>query len=94
MHVDRVKRALDRTQALAEEIKREQATPLAIPFSIRRPSPKDLLIDIGGCETLARCFNTNPDMNKTRSRTRHRVPYSDPESSMVESANLILLASH
>jgi hypothetical protein len=53
----RVKEALDRTQTLAEEIKREQAAALSVPFAIRRPSAPKLLIDIGGCETLAFDFN-------------------------------------
>jgi hypothetical protein len=53
MQSGRVKRSLDRVQALAEEIKRERASALAVPFSVRRPSENDLLIDIGGCETLA-----------------------------------------
>jgi hypothetical protein len=53
----RVQRALDRTQALAEELKREQAAPLSVPFAIRRPNSTKLLIDIGECETLAFDFN-------------------------------------
>src|SRR4051812_31540521 len=57
MQSGRVKPALDRTQALAETIKREQAATLSVPFSIRRPSPTELLIDIGGCETLVFDFN-------------------------------------
>src|SRR4051812_13198540 len=58
MQSGNVKRALDRTQALTNEIKREQATPLGVPLSVRRPSPSKLLIDIGGCETLAFNFDT------------------------------------
>ena len=54
----RVPKALDRTEALAENIKREQAAALGVPFSIRRLKPTHLLIDIGECETLAFEFNT------------------------------------
>src|SRR4051794_13012902 len=57
MQSGRVKSALDRTQALAETIKREQAATLSVPLSIRRPSSTKLLIDIGGCETLVFDFN-------------------------------------
>jgi hypothetical protein len=52
-----VKPALDRTQALAEDIKREQAAPLSVPLSIRRPNSTKLLIDLGECETLVFDFN-------------------------------------
>src|SRR3954452_3479638 len=57
MQSGRVKSALDRTQVLAETIKREQAATLSVPLSIRRPSPTKLLIDIGECETLVFDFN-------------------------------------
>jgi hypothetical protein len=49
----RVPRALDRTEALAENIRREHAAALGVPFRIRRLTPTHLLIDIGECETLA-----------------------------------------
>jgi hypothetical protein len=61
----RVKASLDRTQAVAEEMKREQAAPLAVPFAIRRPSPTKLLIDIGECETLAFDFNAYEQYGET-----------------------------
>src|SRR5947209_8163604 len=61
----RVKSSLDRTQALAEDIKREQADPLSVPFCIRRPNPAKLLIDIGECETLAFDFNTYASFQRT-----------------------------
>src|SRR3954451_11743736 len=57
MQSGRVKPALDRTQALAETIKREQAATLSVPLFVRRPSPTELLVDIGGCETLVFDFN-------------------------------------
>ena len=49
-----VKGTLDRTQALAQEMKTAQADKLDIPFNIRRENDYSLLIDIGNCETL--CF--------------------------------------
>src|SRR3954468_2422540 len=57
MQSGRVKPALDRTQVLAETIKREQAATLSVPLSICRPSSTKLLIDIGECETLVFDFN-------------------------------------
>jgi hypothetical protein len=65
MTTGRVKPSLDRTQALAEEIKREQAAPLSVSFAIRRPSSTKLLIDIGDCETLAFDFNTYASYQKS-----------------------------
>jgi hypothetical protein len=61
----RAKRALDRTQALAEDIRREQAAPLSVPFAIRRQSPTTLRIDMGQCETLAFDFNAYESYLKT-----------------------------
>src|SRR3954468_17230021 len=57
MQSGRVKPALDRTQALAETIKREQAATLSVPLSIRRPSSTELLVDIGGGERIVFDFN-------------------------------------
>jgi hypothetical protein len=65
MKSGRVQASLDRTQAVAEEMKREQAAPLAVPFAIRRPSPTKLLIDIGECETLAFDFNAYEQYGET-----------------------------
>jgi hypothetical protein len=59
MQSGRVPKALDRTEALAEDIKREQAAALGVPFNIRRLKPTHLLIDIGECETLAFEFNVH-----------------------------------
>jgi len=67
MQSGRVKPTLDRAQAVGEEMKREQAIALAVPFSVRRPSENNLLIDIGGCETLAFEFNTFESFRKTGS---------------------------
>jgi len=53
-----VKVTLDRTQAIAESIQTEQASKLGVPFSVRRLSDSSLLIDMGGCETLAFQFLT------------------------------------
>jgi hypothetical protein len=57
MRRGRVQPTLDRAQALAEQIQREQAAPLSVPFTIRRTSPTTLYVDIGECETLSFEFN-------------------------------------
>ena len=55
---DCVKSTLDRTQNLAEILKREQANKLRISFEIRRLSDYSLYIDIGNCETLSFNFQS------------------------------------
>ena len=49
-----VKKALDRTQGVAEQISQHQAGKLGIDLKVRRLSDQALFIDIGHCETL--CF--------------------------------------
>jgi len=61
-----VKGALDRTQALAQEIKTAQAGKLNIPFNIRREGDHSLLIDIGNCETLGLVFMSKDDIIKDK----------------------------
>lgn len=53
----RVKSVLDRAQAVAEQLRDEQASKVGIKFTVRRLSERELYIDIGGCETLAFSFD-------------------------------------
>lgn len=58
--------ALDEAERIAGIIKKEQAGKIGIPFEVRRLSPRDLLIDIGGCETL--CFELKEAKEYLRER--------------------------
>ncbi len=62
-----VKGTLDRTQALAQEMKTAQADKVGIPFNIRRENDYSLLIDIGNCETLGFVFESKDDIIKDKS---------------------------
>lgn len=49
---------LSSTQALAEQLRDEQAKKLDIPFEVKRVHPYRLAINIGGCETLMLGFGS------------------------------------
>ena len=49
----KTKAMLDATEKIAKGIKVEIADKIGLPFEIIRQAPKQLFINIGGCETLA-----------------------------------------
>lgn len=57
-----VKDTLDRAQALAETIKKEQADKMGLSVEVRRLNDMALLIDFYGCETLALEFESKADV--------------------------------
>lgn len=58
IQTDRVKDTLDRTEKIANIIKKEQADKIGISFDIERRTPEELAINIDGCETLMFSFDT------------------------------------
>src|SRR5690606_36087761 len=48
-----IKQSLDRTEKYAEQVKEMVVKNLGISMMIRRISKYQLLVDIGGCETLS-----------------------------------------
>lgn len=61
-----VRDTLDRAQALARTLKLEQADKLGISFDINRMNDTNLMITIGGCETLAFNFYTIRELVKEK----------------------------
>lgn len=63
---EHVKNALDVAQEISKQIMENQARPMGIDFQIIRESDFCLLINIGGCETLAFDFNSLEDYERIK----------------------------
>ena len=71
-----VKKTLDRTQKLAEEIKKNQATPQGVEMDVQRRSETELCINIDGCETLGFNFMTKNQIMEDNKNNSWSYKYS------------------